>query len=339
MPVSTQPAVEVGSKSISLMAIDARGLVKEFNTAGTQVLAVNNLDLQVEQGTIYALLGPNGAGKTTAINLLITLLKPTRGTALVGGFDVVEQSAQVRSLIGVTFQETIVDKSLSGRELLEVHGRLYRMTRADIKAQIAELVQLVELGDKLDRPVKTYSGGMKRRLELARGLMTRPEVLFLDEPTQGLDPQNRDRIWSYIRELRAKSGTTIFLTTHYMDEAEQLADKVGIIDAGRLVAEGSPPELISRMGSDVISLSGVGNPEKYKAGLQHQDFVIEVLEYKGQTDGQSLLQVSLLAPASRLLKPVIELAENSGFQVLDISIKRPSLNDVFLKYTGRRLRD
>ncbi len=320
-------------------AVEAIGLSKSYGP----VRAVDGVDLRLEKGQIYALLGPNGAGKTTTINMLTTLDLPSGGIARVAGFDVVMEPAQVRRHIGVTFQETVMDKSLSGRSLLDVHGRLYKMPKAEIKSQIAELVRLVELEEAIDRPVKTYSGGMKRRLELARGLMTRPEVLFLDEPTLGLDPHNRDRIWVYIERLKREQGLTLLLTTHYMDEAEKLADRVGIINAGRIVVEGSPAELIGALGADVVSVTGAGETERFVEALQERDWVLFVNAHQaeaGAAEGEErIVQVGLKIEAGRSLKPLIDLAEQNDFAVADMSIKRPSLSDVFFKYTGRRLRD
>ena len=303
--------------------------------------------MQVESGSIYALLGPNGAGKTTTINVLTTLIPPTSGQVRIAGFDIVKDAAQVRRIIGATFQETVVDKNLSGRDTLDTHGRLYHLPKPLLKSRIEELTRLVELEDAIDRPTKTYSGGMKRRLELARGLMTSPQVLFLDEPTQGLDPQNRDRIWTYIRQLRAEKGLTILLTTHYMEEAEQLADRVGIIDAGRIVRSGTPAELIGALGEDVVTILGDGNTGKFLDVLKQQSFVDWASQYAsgenenepGQDSPAATIQVGMREQAGRFLRPIVELAEQAGFKIADFSIKRPSLNDVFLKYTGRRLRD
>ncbi|HEX2910454.1 MAG TPA: ATP-binding cassette domain-containing protein [Chloroflexia bacterium] len=345
-------------------AIEAAGLSKSYG----KIRAVEKVDLAIKQGEIYALLGPNGAGKTTTINMLTTLVAPDGGSARVAGFDVVSQAAQVRRHIGVTFQETVIDKNLSGRTLLDIHGRLYKQPKAEIKARIEELVQLVELKEAIDRPVKTYSGGMKRRLELARGLMTRPQVLFLDEPTLGLDPHNRERIWTYIAKLKAEEHLTILVTTHYMEEAEKLADRVGIIDEGALVIEGTPAQLIEGMGADVVSVTGSGDPSAFVEALRAQEWVSfahafeqdddeedepvvqagsePVAEAKaGQAEEEDeepleqIVQVGLNREAGRSLKPIINLAENAGFTVGDISIKRPNLNDVFFKHTGRRLRD
>jgi ABC-2 type transport system ATP-binding protein len=243
------------------IAIETKELTKRYSK---EVLAVDKVDLSIPNNTIYALLGPNGAGKTTLISMLITLITPTAGSANVIGFDVVRQASEVRRRIGVTFQDMVLDEDLTGRQVLDYHGRLYRQGKRQRQGKITELLALVELEDAADRRVKTYSGGMKRRLELVRGLMTEPDVLFLDEPTLGLDPQNRANIWDYIKNLKKKNGLTLLLTTHYMDEAEQLADRVGIIDHGHIVIEGTSRQLIDQMGADTILVSGRGNSEKFE---------------------------------------------------------------------------
>lgn len=295
-------------------------------------LALDSLDLSIEAGSIYALLGPNGAGKTTLIGILTTLLQATEGSAQVAGIDVRKQPAEVRRHIGVTFQEIVLDKDLRGREVLDYHARLYGIGRAERQARIAELLKLVELEDAGDRLTKTYSGGMKRRLELARGLMTRPDVLFLDEPTQGLDPQNRALVWRYLRELRAGSGLTILLTTHYMEEAEALADRVGIIDHGRLVVEGSPAELSAGIGADMLRLSGKGDQERLRAALRALPFVTSANHAEGVT------QVAVDQGKRRLVE-IIGVAQSVDFEIEDLSVAQPGLADVFLKYTGHALRD
>ena len=310
-------------------AVETRGLVKRF---GEDVLAVDRVDLSIQTNTIYALLGPNGAGKTTTISMLTTLIEPTEGEAKVVGFDVVRQAGEVRRRIGVTFQEMVVDDDLTGRQVLDFHGRLYRQGAKRRRDKIAELLALVELEDAADRRAKTYSGGMKRRLELARGLMTEPEVLFLDEPTTGLDPQNRAKIWDYIRNLKESRGLTLLLTSHYMDEAEALADQVGIIDHGRLVVEGAPRELIDQMGADTISVSGQSDSDRFVTELKALPFVEAVTETEG------FIQAGVDS-GNRRLTEVVSLANNSGFTIEDISVAKPSLGDVFLKYTGRQLRD
>ena len=311
------------------MAIEAKGLVKRYSE---EVLAVDGVDLSIEPNSVFALLGPNGAGKTTTISMLITLLMPTDGSAKVAGFDVVRQAGEVRRRIGVTFQEMVLDSELTGRQVLDYHGRLYGQSKGQRKAKIAELLALVELEEAANRRVMTYSGGMKRRLELARGLMTEPEVLFLDEPTLGLDPQNRANIWDYIRNLKEQTGLTLMLTTHYMDEAEHLADRVGIIDYGRKVVEGAPRELVDQMGADRIRVAGQGNSSEFIEKTQAQSYVQTV------TTGDGLIQIGVDS-GNRRLAEVVTLATSSGFVIEDISVAKPSLGDVFLKYTGRELRD
>ena len=311
------------------LAIETKGLIKEY--AG-KILAVDGIDLNIQANTIYALLGPNGAGKTTTVNMLTTLIEPTSGSASVLGFDVVDQAIDVRRNIGVTFQEMVIEEDLTGRQVLDYHGRLYNMEAGERRKKIEELLTLAELEEAADRLVKTYSGGMKRRLELVRGLMTEPKVLFLDEPTTGLDPQNRASIWKYIRSLKEKSGLTLLLTTHYMEEAEELADTVGIIDHGRIVVEGTPRELIEKMGADTIRIAGKGNADEFVKQLKSQPFMQSVVN----TDG--LIQIGVDSGNKRLAE-VVSLASHSEFTIEDISIAKPSLGDVFLRYTGRQLRD
>lgn len=311
------------------LAIETKGLVKEY--AG-KVLAVDGIDLNIQANTIYALLGPNGAGKTTTVNMLTTLIEPTGGSASVLGFDVVDQAIDVRRNIGVTFQEMVIEEDLTGRQVLDYHGRLYNLDAGERRKKIEELLTLSELEEAADRLVKTYSGGMKRRLELVRGLMTEPKVLFLDEPTTGLDPQNRASIWQYLRSLKEKSGLTLLLTTHYMEEAEELADTVGIIDHGRIVIEGTPRELIEKMGADTIHIAGKGNADEFVKQLKAQTFMQSVVNTGG------LIQIGVDSGNKRLAE-VVSLAGHSEFTVEDISIAKPSLGDVFLRYTGRQLRD
>jgi len=310
-------------------AIQTRGLVKRYNS---EVLAVDGIDLNIPENTIYAMLGPNGAGKTTTFSMLTTLLEPTGGAATVLGYDVVKQANNVRSQIGVTFQETVLDKELTGRQALDYHGRLYGMSKEQRKAKIVELLGLVELEEAADRHISTYSGGMKRRLELIRGLMTDPRVLFLDEPTLGLDPQSRIRIGEYIRDLKEKRGLTVLLTTHYMDEAEQLADTVGIIDRGKILVEGTPQELVEQMGADVIIIQGSGDEGKFIDQVN----ALPYTQLVTNTDG--IIQIGV-GSGSRRLVEVVTLANDFNYQVDDISVSKPSLGDVFLKYTGRAFRD
>ena len=311
------------------LAIEARQLRKCF---GDEVCAVEGLDLSVARNSTYALLGPNGAGKTTTISMLTTLAEPTSGTASINGFDVVREAAQARRQIGVTFQEMVLDDALTGRQVLDYHGRLYGMSAADRRARSGELLELVELADAADRRSKSYSGGMKRRLELARALMTVPRDLFLDEPTLGLDPQGRAMNWDYIRDLRQRSELTVLLTTHYLDEAQQLADRVGIMDRGQLVTEGAPADLVDALGADTIRVLGAGAVSEVGDRLSRLSFVQSVSE----VEGGLLLGVE---SSSRHLAEVITSATEGGFTIEDVAVAKPDLGAVFFKHTGRQLRD
>jgi ABC-2 type transport system ATP-binding protein len=331
-------------------AIQAQALTKVFKSGNGEVVhALCGLDLTVRSGEIYALLGPNGAGKTTALSILTTLLLPTSGTAYVAGYDVTQQPAEVRRRIGVTFQEIVLDQVLSGRRVLDFHGQLYGQPLAERRAAISELAELVELSDVLERPVSSYSGGMKRRLELARGLMTRPQLLFLDEPTQGLDPHNREGIWRYIRRLRDEMGITLLLTTHYMDEAEQLADRVGIIDHGKMVTEGTPATLIAELGTDVVALEGEGELQPLLSALQAESFVAQVSYSRPTQATDASLEIPADRPlhhiqvgvdhGDRRLMAVLTIAAAQGFKVQSVNVNRPTLGQVFLSHTGYALRD
>src|SRR5580692_6634548 len=236
------------SKMPADVAIRTEALVRDFDG----VNAVDGVDLQIPAGEIYGFLGPNGAGKSTMVRMLCTLLAPTGGRALVAGYDVAAEPGQVRLRIGVALQEAALDPKQTGVELLRLQGRLYGLTRREIQLRLGELADLVDIGDALGRPISTYSGGMRRRLDLAAALVHNPEVLFLDEPTTGLDPHSRTAVWSEVRRLNRELGMTIFLTTQYLEEADALADRVGIISAGRLVAEGPPASLKHSVGHDVI---------------------------------------------------------------------------------------
>ena len=313
----------------NLTAISTKGLTKRY--AG-DILAVDRLDLSIKTNSIYALLGPNGAGKTSTISMLTTLIEPNSGHAQITGLDVVQQADQVRKRIGVTFQEVVLDPDLTGRESLDFHARLYGIEKSRRLAKVDKLLNLVELDEAADRRTNTYSGGMKRRLELARGLITDPLVLFLDEPTQGLDPQNRAKIWDYIRTLKENTDITILLTTHYMDEAEALADMVGIMDHGKIVVEGSPRALINQMGADNVQIIGKGNQNALGSAVKALPYV----ESFNASDG--IIQIGVDSGNRRLVE-IVETANKSGFRIEDISVSKPSLGDVFLKYTGRQLRD
>ena len=318
-------------------AIETVNLAKTYQPAKAEpVQALAGVNMAVDAGEIYALLGPNGAGKTTLLSILTTLIEPTAGKAAVAGFDVVRQPAEVRRRIGVTFQELVVDGELTGRQVLDFHGQLYGIDGKTRRSRIDHLAQLVELSDVLARKVATYSGGMKRRLELARGLLTQPQVLFLDEPTQGLDPQNRVNIWKYIRQMRGELGITLLLTTHYMEEAEALADRVGIIDHGRLAVEGPPGELVHQMGADVITLAGEGDALSLQTRLNGIRFVTQTTLHAAGAGHR--LQVGVDDGAARLTD-VIGAAAGADFRVQRVDVHRPSLGDVFLAYTGEALRN
>ncbi|MBB6479509.1 ATP-binding cassette domain-containing protein [Spirochaeta isovalerica] len=314
---------------ISNTAISIEGLTRSY---GGEMPAVDSISLSVQTGSVYALLGPNGAGKTTTISMLSTLLRPTSGTAKVAGLDIVREPGKVRRKIGTTFQEIVLEPDFTGRENLDYHARLYGMKKAERSGKIKELLALVELEEVADRPVKTYSGGMKRRLELARGLVADPEILILDEPTQGLDPQNRTKIWEYIKSRQEQKGITVLLTTHYMDEAEAVSDRVGIIDRGKIMAEGTPRELIDQMGSDGIRLKGTGDKVTLIRTLKDLPFV-ETVEAIGD-----MVQIGVDS-GNRRLAEVVEKAFGCGYRIEDITLSKPTLEDVFLKHTGRHLRD
>ena len=305
--------------------------VKDLEHAYGDFLAVDGISFTVSTGEIFSFLGPNGAGKSTAINVLTTLLKLQKGEAHVAGFNVASQPEQVRESIGIVFQETTLDRDMTVWEILEFHGRLYRMPRDDRKNRIAELLGLVQLEGKRDTRVKYLSGGMKRRLEIARGLMTRPKVLFLDEPTIGLDPQTRMRMWDYIKAVN-KEGTTIFLTTHYMDEADQLSDRISIIDRGKIVISGRSWELKNTLGEDVIYLETSDND-------RCENILKTLSSVKDITRKTKGLVIMVNEDGTRLLPGIIEKLRGEGIAIFTVNLKKPSMDDVFVRYTGKELRD
>ena len=303
--------------------IEAMALTKRFNE---KVTAVDAIDLSIPRGEIFGLLGPNGAGKTTTLSMLVTIQRPTSGRARVAGIDVSEKPAQVRKRVGIVFQEPSLDSILTARENLELHGRLYGVPPRELKPRIQEMLELVNLEKRADDLVKTFSGGMKRRLEIARGLMHKPEVLFLDEPTLGLDPATREHIWQYIRELRDARGTTVVLTTHYMEEADSLCDRIAIIDHGKIVALGTPAELKRGLGGDTVVLTA---PQADKERLRALPFVKKLEERAGQ------LVLTVESAATNLSKIVTA----AGDDVRSIDVRTPRLEDVFLAMTGKEFRD
>jgi ABC-2 type transport system ATP-binding protein len=308
-------------------AIETRSLRRTFKGG---VEAVRGVDLTVARGEVFGFLGPNGAGKTTMVRMLCTLLPPSGGSATVAGIDVEGDPAQVRRRIGVALQEIGLDPVQSGRELLELQCGLYGIPGGRARTRATELLELVGLSDAADRRTKTYSGGMKRRLDLASALVHSPEVLFLDEPTTGLDPSSRRTIWEEVRRIN-EAGTTVFLTTQYLEEADRLCDRLAIIDAGAIVAEGTPQRLKAEMGHDVVTLALDGADaeatEAAVAGLAGLERVA------AEPDGLVLY----VEDGAGSIAEIVRLLEAGGIRVGAITVSRPSLDDVFLQATGRRL--
>ena len=302
--------------------IAAHSLTKRFG----DLTAVDRIDLEIRRGEIFGLLGPNGAGKTTTISMLITIRPITDGRATVNGYDVARQPARVRASCGIVFQEPSIDTALTARENLELHARLYGVPKAIRRERIEELLALVDLKDREDSIVKTFSGGMKRRLEIARGLLHHPPIIFLDEPTLGLDPQTRQHIWEYIERLRREMRTTFVLTTHYMEEADRLCDRIAIIDKGKIVALGTPKELKDSLGGDTVVLTMNEPPLDAFRALP---FVSKV----DVRDGAVWLSVE---KATSNLARIIQAA--GGREVATVEVRRPTLEDVFIRLTGRAIR-
>lgn len=308
-------------------AISARGLSRSFDSGD----AVAELDLTVGRGEIYGFLGPNGAGKSTTVRMLCTLLAPTAGSAEIAGHDIVEDPQQVRLRIGAALQDISLDPRQTGRELLRLQGRFYGLQSAVVDERMSELTTLVDIGDALDRRIDTYSGGMRRRLDLAAALVHQPEVLFLDEPTTGLDPASRARVWDEVRTLNERLGTTIMLTTQYLEEADALADRVGIINGGRLVAEGTPSELKRQVGRDVVLAEIHGDPHPACEALRTIPGVDNV-----ETDAQ-VLRIAT-ADGTRIIGPVAIALDAAGIDFAGLSLRSTTLDDVFLELTGTSIR-
>jgi ABC-2 type transport system ATP-binding protein len=297
-----------------------------------EIEAVKGVSFAVDGGEIFGFLGPNGAGKTTTIHMLCTLLRPDSGTAEVAGFDIRSNPNDVRRSIGMVFQESSLDEQLTGRENMRFHAMLYNMERDRFNQRAGRLLELVELDDRADEQVRTYSGGMKRRLELARGLLHEPRVLFLDEPTLGLDPQTRRHIWDYLRELRDRERVTIFMTTHYMDEAEG-CDRVAIMDHGRIIALDTPEQLKGTVGGDVVSASTEDN----QAALERLSGD-SVLDSRVGPDGAVVIEVDRGdAFIPKMMRRLTE--ESPSIAVNSVNLRRPTLEDVFIKLTGRAIRE
>lgn len=293
--------------------------------------AVDDVSFFVREGEIFSFLGPNGAGKSTVINILTTLLPVKKGSVQVAGYDLATQPAQVRRSIGIVFQDETLDRDLTVWETLELHGRIYSMPKDERKQRIEEMLKLVELEDKRDVRTRNLSGGMKRRLEIGRGLMTQPKVLFLDEPTIGLDTQTRARLWEYIKKVN-DSGTTIFLTTHYMDEADQVSDWIDIVDQGKIIASGAPMKLKNALGRDMIYLE-TSNNEAARAMLESLKTVKEV---KSTSRG---LVATITADGTHCLPVLMNKLKDKGIDIISVNLKKPTLDDVFVHYTGRDIRN
>lgn len=308
-------------------AVETASLTKHFGP----LKAVDSVDLLIARAEVFGLLGPNGAGKTTIISMLATLLKPTAGTATVNGFEITRDKIGVRGSIGLVFQDPSTDDELTAYENMDFHGRLYSVPRAVRRQSIPELLAMVDLSDRSASRVKTFSGGMKRRLEIARGLLHHPAVLFLDEPTTGLDPQTRRRIWEHIRMLNREKGVTVLLTTHSMEEADFLCGRIAIMDHGRIIALGSPEELKHGLGGDLISMQAK-NTDELLGLLQGVDWTGTPWMHDEHvnitvTEGESKIPV------------LLRLAERSKIEIKSVTLKKPTLEDVFIHHTGRTIRE
>jgi ABC-2 type transport system ATP-binding protein len=308
--------------------IETENLVKEFNG----FRAVDNISLEVEEGEIFGMLGPNGAGKTTTIFILCTLMRPTSGSARVVGYDVTKQEMQVRKNIGIVFQDVVIDDRLTAFENLRVHANLYSMDKEEWVPRADELLDLVELSDRRDDLVASFSGGMKRRLEIVRGLLNQPKVLFLDEPTLGLDPHTRRFIWDYIKRLNSEKNVTILLTSHYMDEVDELSKRILIMDHGREVVLDTPTNLKNMLGKDVLRLKGEPNDEVIE-DLKKISFIKDV---KSSTTG---IEIGVTIPGGEAVPEIMKIIYDHNYSFQSFTIQRPNLEDVFIYYTGKSLRE
>ena len=309
-------------------AIKVEDLTKRFE----DVTAVDHVTFAVRQGELFGLLGPNGAGKTTTINMLSTLLKPTSGRAEVAGFDVSKNRDSVRKSIGVVFQEPALDGKLTGRENLEFHAMMYGIRKAERARRIDDVLGVVDLADKAAVLVEKYSGGMKRRLEIARGLIQEPKVLFLDEPTLGLDAQTRRHIWDYVKKLNREAGVTIILTTHYMEEADYLCGRIAIMDNGKFVALDTPARLKDVLGGDVVSLEIEGDTAPLLTEFRRLDWIKKISQHGDEIN-------LMMEKGERRIPELITLAQPLGITVSCVHLRKPSLEDVFLHFTGRTIRE
>ena len=307
--------------------IETKDITKKYD----DFTAVNGVNLKVPKNSVYGVLGPNGAGKTTLISMLCTILHPTSGSAMVNGYDVVRNPKEVRESIGIVFQSRALDDILTGREHLQMHASLYGVPKDVREERIGEILELIALGKKADEFVKTYSGGMKRRLEIGRGLIHHPKVLFLDEPTLGLDPQTRESIWDYIQELNQNQDVTVLMTTHYMEEADKLCDEVAIINKGQIITADSPKNLKRELKADTITMH-VDKPEKFTQEAKKLDFVKDIYAM----DSEIKLMVE---SGENLVAELVNFANNNKIFVKSIELDHPNLEDVFLNYTGRTIQE
>jgi len=314
-----------------MYAIKVDSLSKHFQ----KFKAVNSISFQIEQGEIFGFLGPNGAGKSTTMMILTTLLKPTSGNASVQGFDVVTQAKKVRENIGFVQQEIGVDEYLTGRENLIFQSRISQMPKEKVQSRIDEVISLVELEEKQNEAAITYSGGMRKRLDIACGLIHRPKVLFLDEPTVGLDIQTRRKIWEYIRKIHKEFDMTLFVSTHYMEEADKLCDRVGIIDYGKIQVIDTPEIMKNAMGSDMISFSlidGIAKQDELINRIKQIEFVNQVTRKQGEITIKS-------SQCSEVIPKIFQTTSEMNIEIDSLSLNKPTLDDVFISYTGHNLRD
>ena len=312
-------------------AIEVNSLTKKFG----DFKAIDNISVQVEEGEIFGFLGPNGAGKSTTMMILTTLLKPTSGNVFVGGYDVMLNAKKVREKIGYVQQEISVDEFLTGRENLYLHARINQIPSNLIKSRIDDVLELVELGEKKDQAALTYSGGMRKRLDIANGLLSRPSVLFLDEPTVGLDIQTRRKIWGYIKKIRKDFGMTIFISTHYMEEADKLCDRIGIIDHGKIQIVDTPKSMKSAIGNEIISFNLVDGKANQDALIEQINKIEFVKEVKIKQD----LITVFSTKSNEVIPKIFQESINLEMKIRSLTLKQPTLDDVFISYTGHDLRD
>ena len=313
-----------------MYSIETKSLTKSFG----DLVAVNDISFSVEKGEIFGFLGPNGAGKSTTMMIFTTLLKPTSGKALIAGFDVMKDAKHVRESIGFVQQETTVDEYLTGRENLLLQAKLNHIPKNEINQRIDEVLELIELSDKQDQAVVTYSGGMRKRLDIAGGLLHHPKVLFLDEPTVGLDIQTRRKIWQYIKKIHVEFEMTIFVTTHYMEEADSLCDRIGIMDHGKIQVIDTPENMKNALGNEIISLviDGRNNHDSFLEELKKIEFIKKINE-------DDLKLTLFTSNGTEVIPEIFQISSKLDIKINSISLTQPTLDDVFISYTGHEIRD